>query len=68
MSRRIGADPCEVVVPGAVGGNHEEAVVLVGEQQLHLLVEVRLVVGQVLVLDMGGINSMPELQLWDRFK
>ena len=54
MSRRISADPCEVVVPGAVGGNHEEAVVLVGEQQLHLLVEVRDAVGQVLVLDIKG--------------
>ena len=31
--------------------------VLVGEQQLHLLVEVRLVVGQVLVLDMGELTA-----------
>ena len=36
-------EPLEVVVPGA-DGDHEEAVVLVGEQHLYLLVEERGVV------------------------
>ena len=60
----MSADPCEVVVPGAVTGNREEAQVLVGQKELHLLVEVWLVVGQVVFLDKGEVVV---LDMGDRF-
>ena len=60
----MSADPCEVVVPGAVTGNREEAQVLVGQKELHLLVEVWLVVGQVVFLDKGEVVV---LDMRDRF-